>query len=196
MGAERKARLLLAQSAYRCRVAALRTTVAMREETPLPTLMLVMRRTTSPDSLEDTRTPGWLMLLRLGLGLLAGGLCFVLLWAGLNVAWGTVLDVAIGPTLVAEPCQRLAKTVEWPTAYTKLQVSRTGRIIQHARCHFGDREVLVNDSTWDREFYWPETVLLFVGLGGYLACIFGAILGTVALASLVRNGWTRLSGWG
>jgi hypothetical protein len=56
--------------------------------------------------------------------------------------------------------------------------------------------VLVNDSTWDREFYWPETVLLFVGLGGYLVCIFGAILGTVVLASLAGTGWKRLPRWG
>lgn len=161
---------------------------------PPPTLMVVMTRPPRPALPENSRTPGWLLLLQLGLGLLGGGLCFVLLWAGLNVAWGTTLDVAIAPALVAAPCQRLANTVEWPTAFTKLRLSRTGRLAQRASCHFGDRMVLVDDATWDREFYWPETVLLFVGLGGYLVAIFGAILGTVALVLLTGRGWARLPG--
>jgi hypothetical protein len=141
--------------------------------------------------------PGWAALLLLLSGLLGGAVVFVLLWAGLNIAWAAALDHVIGPAIVAQPCQQVAGVTDWPTRFSRRETGRTGRLLSRAVCHFGDRAAPVPEEVWSREFWAGETVLLMVGLVGYFLCIFGAIIGTVWLLILGRRGLDRARrGWG
>jgi hypothetical protein len=137
----------------------------------------------------DESTPGWLLLLKLLLGLLAGGVIFVLLWAGLNWSWGTLIETTIAPAVFDEPCQRLTSGAERLTRYSKRATSRTGRLIQRAVCHFGERSTPVNEETWSREFQGRELGLFLVEGAGLFAIFFGAILGTVWLMIRAGNAW-------
>jgi hypothetical protein len=137
----------------------------------------------------DELTPGWLLLLKILLGLLTAGVIFVLLWAGLNWSWGTLIETTIAPAVFDEPCQRLTSGAERLTRYSKRATSRTGRLIQRAVCHFGERATPVNEETWSKEFEGRELGVFLVEGAGYFAIIFGAILITVWLMIRAGNAW-------
>lgn len=133
---------------------------------------------------------GWLILLRMLLGMVIGGLLFVLLWAGLNFGFGTSLDGPIGALVMEQPCQRLARTSERLTGYTPGKASRNGRSSPSV-CHFSSRSVTVVGQTDDIGFASREGLLILGGLVGYGVCFVLAILGAVFL---VRSGRRLIRG--
>jgi hypothetical protein len=153
---------------------------------------MVMTQPATPPPIDEL-TPGWLVLLKILLGFVTGGVIFVLLWAGLNWSWATVLETTIAPAVFEEPCQRLTGAADRLTRFSKRSTSRTGRLIQRAICHFGERATPVNEATWSKEFEAREFGVFLLEGAGLFACIFGAILGTVALMIRAGRAWDRLA---
>jgi hypothetical protein len=147
-----------------------------------------MTHAATPQPIDES-TPGWILLLRILLGFLVGGVIFVLLWAGLNWSWGTLIETTIAPAVFDEPCQRLTSGAERLTRYSKRATSRTGRLIQRAVCHFGEQATPVNEETWSKEFEGRELGLFLVEGAVYFAIIFGAILSTVWLMIRAGKAW-------
>lgn len=139
---------------------------------------------------RQTEPSGSATLVKALLGLLIGGVLFVLLWAGLNFAFGTALDGPIGAFVMEQPCQRFANTRERLTGYSPGTASR-GRRSTPSVCHFGSRPVSVVGLTDAMGFTSREGVLIAGGLVGYGVCFVVALLGAVYL--VVRS-WRLMRG--
>ena len=121
----------------------------------------------SDDSKETFRPIGCL------LSFVVASLLFVPLWAGVNVAFGTVLEGPIAVFLMEPPCQRLAQTTEPLSGYAvKGGWKRTAPSV----CRFASRTVHVTKS---EGFAGREFVYLMTGLIGYFVCFAGALVLTI-----------------
>jgi len=133
---------------------------------------------------EDNEPPIWALVRMVVMFLL-----FVPSWAGMNFAFGTVLDGPIGVLVMETPCQRLAQRVGG-------RPERLGRYEMGGRrspsvCHTASRSIRVGDGPTDGlGFSEREFAYLAIGFVGYAACLAGAL----ALAFfVVKAGW-RLIG--
>lgn len=109
------------------------------------------------------------------LSFVVAGLLFVPLWAGVNVAFASVLEGPIAVFLMEPPCQRLAQTTEPLSGYAvKGGWKRTAPSV----CHFASRTVHVTKSDG---FAGREFVYLMTGLVGYFVCFAGALVLTIYL---------------
>ena len=131
--------------------------------------------------------PGWLILVRMLLGFLIGGVLFILLWAGLNFGFGTMLDGPIGAFIMEPPCQRLARTSERLTGYSPGKAGGGGRANSPSVCYFGARRVIVAGQTDGLGFTQREGLLIAGGLVGYSLCFIIALVGAVYLVALCRR---------
>lgn len=131
--------------------------------------------------------PGWLILVRMLLGLLIGGVLFILLWASLNFGFGTMLDGPIGAFIMEPPCQRLAQTSERLTGYSPGTAGSGGRANSPSVCYFGSRRVMVAGQTDGLGFTQREGLLIAGGLLGYLLCFIAALVGAAYLVALCRR---------
>jgi hypothetical protein len=127
-----------------------------------------------PDPLDaDDVKPGRL-LLGLAVSGLVGSVLFVLLWAGLNFAFGSALDGPIGIFIMEPPCQRLARTSEPLLRYT----FGSGHVrLSSPVCHFASGSVWVEGSTDGLGFTGRELAYLVVGFVGYAVCFVAALVG-------------------
>src|SRR5712692_9050783 len=120
----------------------------------------------SPD---DAQPSGWVVLVQTILGLLIGGMLFIVLWALLNSGFGTALDGPIAAFFMEKPCQRLDGTAERLTGYT-LGGGSKGMRSTPAVCHFGPRSVTVGGPIAALGFRWREFQVIVIGLVGYAVC--------------------------
>lgn len=145
--------------------------------------MLAASVMTVQGPLEGDDAKGTASLVGLVLGWFAGCVLFVPLWAGLNFAFGTVLDGPIGAFVMEGPCQRLAGTAEPLSRYT---LSRGKSRVSSSVCHFESGPIRVADGHTDGlGFTGHELTYLVIGFAGYGACFAGAIALTVVI---VRGG--------
>lgn len=134
----------------------------------------------APSEGDDAKPP-WTLVGGV-VGWLVGCLLFVPLWAGLNFAFGTALDGAVGAFIMESPCQRLAHTTEPLSRYTL----GTGRVrVSSSVCHFASGRVRVDGPTDGLGFTGRELAYLVVGFVGYAVCFTGA---AVLAIFLVRTG--------
>jgi len=146
-----------------------------------------LRRTRHPAP-EQTENRGWADLLKFLVAIPITVGVFFVVWALLNVGWTALLQRHITPAVFAEPCQRLAATSAELTGYIKRETSRRGKLLRFARCHFGEREVVVYDPVWSREFSSREFWLLLVVDGiGLVVCLSCALAGTLWLAATIYS---------
>ncbi|MEQ1773598.1 MAG: hypothetical protein ABL891_07425 [Burkholderiales bacterium] len=140
----------------------------------------------SPDA-EQVAPSGGLILGRMMVDLLIGGVLFILLWAGLNFGFGTLLDGPIGAFVMEPPCQRLARTNERLTGYSPGKAGGGGRATSPSVCYFGSRAVKVAGQTDGLGFTAREGLLIVGGLVGYMLCFITALVGAVYLVGLGRR---------
>jgi hypothetical protein len=140
----------------------------------------------SPDT-EQAAPSGWVILGQMMVNLLVGSVLFILLWAGVNFGFGTLLDGPIGAFVMEQPCQRLAHTNERLTGYSPGKAGGGGRAISPSVCYFGSRRVIVAGQTDGLGFTQREGLLIVGGLVGYLLCFISALVGAVYLVGLGRR---------
>lgn len=116
------------------------------------------------------------------MGCLVGSVSFVPLWAGLNFAFGTLLDGPIGAFIMEPPCQRLARTTEPLQRYA---LGRGKGRASSSICYFASGPVRVDGRTDGLGFTGREFLYLVTGFAGYAVCFVGA--GALAV-SVVRGG--------
>ncbi len=114
-----------------------------------------------------------------------GCVLFVPLWAGLNFAFGTALDGAIGAFVMETPCQRLAHTTEPLNRYTLGGGNKVR--ISSSVCHFASGPKRVDGPTDELGFKGRELAYLVIGFVGYGACLGGAMVLTVSLLRAGRR---------
>jgi hypothetical protein len=135
---------------------------------------------------EQAAPSGWVILGRMMVSLLIGGVVFILLWAGLNFGFGNLLDGPIGAFVMEQPCRRLARTNERLTGYSPGKAGSGERAISPSVCHFGSRPAFVAGQTDGLGFTQREGLLIAGGLVGYLLCFIMALVGAVYLVGLGR----------
>jgi hypothetical protein len=140
-------------------------------------------------NLRTLTLPPWTAPVLVLLSAVVALFLFFVLWAGLNWSWTQLLDHVVSPRVMGPPCQRLANTPERLTGYTKQSTSRSGRSWP-ARCHFGERQVVVDEWTWRKEFKTREFGLFLLDGALLLVCLAAAIIGIVKLSMLARRAFT------
>ncbi len=130
---------------------------------------------------------GWVILGRMLVDLFIGGALFVLLWAGLNFGFGTLLEGPIGAFVMEQPCQRLARTEERLAGYAPGTAGSRGMAISPSVCYFDSRSVVVAGQIDNLGFTHREGLLILGGLAGYLLCFILAAFCAVYLVGLGRR---------
>jgi hypothetical protein len=123
-----------------------------------------------------------------------GGLLFCwVLWAGLTWSWTQLFTALVAPCVMEPPCQRLADTTARLTGYTQRATGRSGQMIRRAKCQFGARQIVVDDSTWEQAFQARELGLFLLDGALLVVCLGGAIISTIQLGILAMRGWASLT---